>query len=60
MDEKQRLEVRAERDGNMETLRGKETPEGQLEYELFGDRMATMEWEAEEKNSKNGRKGNKK
>jgi hypothetical protein len=60
------FEVHTEREGDFETLEGHETPEGHLEYEVFGDRIVALKWEAtksgtgSEKKSKNVRKGNKK
>ena len=53
------FEVKTEREGQVESLRGHETPEGHMEYELFGDRLVMVTWEAGQKN-KNGRKGTKK
>ncbi len=50
----------------MKPCEGRKTLEGHMEYELFGDRTVIVQWHAEEgksrtqKNSKNGRKGNKK
>jgi hypothetical protein len=61
-----KIKVSTAREGTVEPLHGHETPEGHLEYELFGDRIAIVEWEVHrkktgsEKNRKNGRKGNKK
>jgi hypothetical protein len=59
-----KLEVTTERDGNTETLQGRETPEGHREYDLFGDRAVIVHWQAKKsgngKKSKNARKGSKK
>jgi hypothetical protein len=55
-----KFSIRTERDGEIETLEGKETSEGHIEYELFGDRSVTLEWESDEKKVKNGSKGSKK
>jgi hypothetical protein len=38
------LEVHTERYQAEETLKGQETPEGHIEYELFGDREVTVRW----------------
>jgi hypothetical protein len=54
------LEVQTEREGITETLRGHETPEGHIEYELFGDRLIMVVWETQEKKNHNGRKGSTK
>jgi len=60
------FKVSTERDGTSETLRGRETQEGHIEYELFGDRTVIVRWETEqdkpraETKNKNGRKGKKK
>src|SRR5205085_3862785 len=43
-----KFEVRTEREGDFETLRGHETPEGHMEYEVFGDRIVIVQWEAGE------------
>jgi hypothetical protein len=61
-----KLEVMTERAGNTETLQGRETPEGHIEYEVLGDRNVTVQWETKARKSratqknKNGRKGSKK
>jgi hypothetical protein len=58
--------VITERGENQETLRGRNTPEGHIEYELFGDRTVIVRWEAKkrglhvEKKNRNERKGKKK
>jgi hypothetical protein len=54
------FQIYTEREENIETLRGQETPEGHLEYELFGDRTVTVKWKENERKVKNARKGNKK
>lgn len=60
------LKVTSEREGSTVTLQGKQTPEGHLEYEIFGDDTVTVEWEAEQtekrngNKNRNGRKGRKK
>ena len=59
------FKVKTERGEETETLRGRTTPEGHIEYELFGDRTVIVQWNVSErksangKNNKNGRKGNK-
>jgi hypothetical protein len=61
-----KFEVGTERGDTTETLQGRETPEGHIEYKLFGDRTVIVQWAARqnaarpEKKSKNGRKGSKK
>jgi hypothetical protein len=61
-----KIEVLTEREDGTETLQGRETPEGHLEYTLFGDRTVIVQWKAPEtrsraaKMNKNGRKGSKK
>jgi hypothetical protein len=54
------FEVSTEREGMTEILHGHQTPEGHLEYELFGDRQVRVKWEESKKKRKNGRKGTKK
>lgn len=55
------FKVSTERGEETETLRGRETPEGHIEYELFGDRTVIVQWTAGNvKKTKNGRKGSKK
>jgi hypothetical protein len=58
-----KLQVTTECDGDTETLHGRETREGHMEYELFGDRAVIIEWQAKKsgngKKSKNARKGSK-
>ena len=53
------VQIQAERKGQIETLSGRKTPEGHVEYELFGNRLVMVTWE-ERVRPKNGRKGNKK
>ncbi len=59
------IEVITERDESTETLQPRETTEGHLEYDLYGDRTVIVQWNVSErkrangKNNKNGRKGNK-
>lgn len=59
------FKVTTERGEDTETLRGRKTPEGHIEYELFGARTVIVQWNAGErkrangKNNINGRKGNK-
>jgi hypothetical protein len=59
------FEVRTERDGATENLKGTKTPEGHMEYELLGDRTVIVNWNVGDirashgKKSKNGRKGSK-
>jgi len=58
-----KFEVTTERQESAETLQGRATPEGHMEYELLGDRTVILQWKAEESesrtrtNGKNGRKG---
>jgi hypothetical protein len=55
------IEVMTERDESTETLQARETSEGHMEYDLFGDRIVIVQWQTgQEKKSKNGRKGSKK
>jgi hypothetical protein len=60
------FKVMTERGEETETLHGRETPEGHIEYELFGGRTVIVEWQVSQnkagngKTSKNGRKGTKK
>jgi hypothetical protein len=58
------FKVMTERDGRTETLRARETLEGHLEYDLYGDRAVIVQWPARKssngKKSTNGRKGSKK
>jgi hypothetical protein len=59
------FEVITERQEGTETLQGRETQEGHIEYELFGDRAAIIEWKVKERKpgaaqkNTNGRKGKK-
>lgn len=56
-----KFEVITERGDATETLQGRQTPEGHMEYDLFGDRAVIVQWQTgQEKKSKNGRKGSKK
>jgi hypothetical protein len=59
-----KLEITTERDGNTETLQGRETTEGHMEYDLSGDRTVIVYWQAKKSGhgnkSKNARKGSKK
>src|SRR5215208_5610184 len=50
------FEVSTEYEGRAEMLQGKETPEGHMEYELFGDRMATVRWDADQSKSQSAKK----
>jgi hypothetical protein len=60
------LKVTTEREGATETLQGRNTPEGHLESELFGDRSVIIDWQPGQnktgnaKKTKTGRKGSKK
>jgi hypothetical protein len=60
------FKVLTEREGQTDALQGRKTPEGHMEYELYGDRTVIVEWNAGEnkagksRKTKNGRKGNKK
>jgi hypothetical protein len=60
------FEVTTEREEKIETLAGRKTPEGHMEYDLFGDRSVIIQWQAGQrkrangKKATNGRKGNKK
>lgn len=53
------FQVTIEREGLNETSQGRETTEGHIEYELFGNCTVMVQWEGKKKN-KNGRKGSKK
>jgi hypothetical protein len=61
-----KFQVRTERGDTAETLQGRETREGHLEYKLFGDQTVIVQWAAKQnasrppKKPKNGRKGSKK
>lgn len=61
-----KFEVQTEYEGRTETLEGKETAEGHIEYQLFGGREVTVRWTADEPKSsrtngaKRGKKGRKK
>jgi hypothetical protein len=55
------FEVTTEREEETETLEGRKTPEGHMEYELFGNRTVIVQWQTRNgKKTKNRRKGNKK
>ena len=58
------LKVITERGESTETLRARETPEGHLEYKLYGDRTVIVQWQTRKssngKKSTNGRKVRKK
>ena len=60
------FKVITEHDETTETLKGRKTPEGHIEYELFGNRTVIVEWAVGEskpsngKKTKTGRKGTKK
>lgn len=61
-----KFELITERDETTETLEGRETQEGHIEYELYGDRTVIVRWKAEQKKSRakkksdHGRKGKRK
>jgi hypothetical protein len=59
-----KFKVIAEHKDDTKTLDGRRTPEGHIEYELFGNRVVTVTWQTEPrregKKTKNGRKGNTK
>ena len=63
-----KLKVTTERNQLTETLQGRETEEGHIEYTVSGNRNVTVQWEANESkprsikksNNTNGRKGRKK
>ena len=58
------FEVTTERGEETELLQGRKTPEGHMEYEVFGDQTVIVHWKSRNggngKKAKNGRKGNKK
>jgi hypothetical protein len=60
------FEVTTRREEETEILQGRKTPEGHLEYELFGGRSVIIDWRSSQKKTgngkkaKNGRKGSKK
>jgi hypothetical protein len=49
-----KFEVQTEREGSREILEGKQTAEGHLEYELFGDRAVTVRWTVSQLSSAQG------
>ena len=53
------FEVLAHVDGHGEKLKGRETEEGHMEYEVFGDSMVTVNWSAGRNNSRNGKETSK-
>jgi hypothetical protein len=61
-----KCKVITERGETSETLQGRQTPDGHIEYELFGDRTVIVSWEEKQspsrsaRKTKNGRKGSKK
>jgi hypothetical protein len=50
--------VVTECDDKTETLEARKTSEGHLEYELFGDRIVTVEWKHNKRKSQNGKPSN--
>jgi hypothetical protein len=55
-----KFEIIAEREEATETLKGRKTPEGHLEYDLYGDRTVIVRWQKENGKKSKGRKGSKK
>lgn len=61
-----KFKVITEREESTETLEGRLTPEGHVEYELFGAQVVTVEWKQSKsrfrhgKKTDNARKGRKK
>ena len=55
-----KIEVITERGESTETLKGRETPEGHLEYELYGDQAVIVQWQKANGKQSKGRKGSKK
>jgi hypothetical protein len=49
------FKVESRLDGHTETLKGRETEEGHIEYEVFGDHVLTVSWSAKGNNSRNGK-----
>lgn len=54
------VEVITEHNESSEALKGRETPEGHMEYDLYGDRIVTVQWQKPSGKKSNGRKGSKK
>ena len=50
------FEVTTEREEEAEALQGRKTPEGHMEYDLFGDRTVIIQWQADQKKRANGKK----
>jgi hypothetical protein len=49
------FEVQTQLQGHRERLKGRETEEGHIEYEVFGDHMVTVTWSTSRRGSKNGK-----
>ena len=49
------FEVQAQLDGHAEKLKGRETEEGHIEYEVFGNHQVTVNWSKGGNNSRNGK-----
>jgi hypothetical protein len=58
----QEFTVQTEYQGRTETLKGKKTEEGHIEYKLLGDRLVTVRWAAARRSirNRNGRENGKK
>jgi hypothetical protein len=53
------FKVTTEREEETETLQGRETPEGHLEYQVFGSRTVIIDWQVSEKKAGSGKKTKK-
>ncbi len=53
------LEVAVELEGNKQKLKGQETKEGHLEYEVYGDHSVTVSWRQDGPVSRNGKEKGK-
>jgi len=49
------FEVESQLNGHREKLKGRETEEGHMEYEVLGDHVVTVSWTTGAKNSKQGK-----
>jgi hypothetical protein len=53
------FKVTTEREEETETLQGRETPEGHLEYQVFGSRIVVIDWQVSENKAGSGKKTKK-
>jgi hypothetical protein len=49
------FEVDSQLDGHTEKLQGRETDEGHIEYEVFGDHRVTVSWSTNRRHPRNGK-----